>query len=129
MKTNYAKDFEDLVALSLISDMMDQRDFETHELIKLGLANITNHFFVEMMNRQRYQFENNITPIGIAFYITPYINAMVRSGTPEEKYLMFEAMLDWRSDELIPSTKRGCKGQVETRHEQAGRTCINVKSR
>lgn len=129
MKTNYAKDFEDLVALSLISDMMDQRDFETHELIKLGLANITNHFFVEMMNRQRYQFENNITPIGIAFYITPYINAIVRSGTPEEKYLMFEAMLDWRSDELIPSTKRGCKGQVETRHEQAGRTCINVKSR
>ena len=42
---------------------------------------------------------------------------------------MFEAMLEWRSDELIPSTKRGCKGQVETRHEQAGRTCVNVKSR
>jgi hypothetical protein len=28
----------------------------------------------------------------------------------EEKQLMFEAMLEWRSDEMIPSTKRGCKG-------------------
>jgi hypothetical protein len=30
MKTNYAIDYEDLAALGLISDMMDQRDFETH---------------------------------------------------------------------------------------------------
>ena len=129
MKTNYAIEYEDLAALGLISDMMDQRDFETHQIIKDGLLRIRNPFFVEMMNRQKYQFEGGITPIGIAFYITPYINAMTRSGTMDEKYLMFEAMLEWRSDELIPSTKRGCKGQVETRHEQAGRTCVNVKSR
>ena len=129
MDTHYAIDYEDLAALGLISDMMDQRDFETHQIIKDGLQRIKNPFFVEMMNRQQYQFEGGITPIGIAFYITPYINAMTRSGTMDEKYLMFEAMLEWRSDELIPSTKRGCKGQVETRHEQAGRTCVNVKSR
>lgn len=129
MKTNYAIEYEDLAALGLISDMMDQKDFETHQIIKDGLQRIKNPFFVEMMNRQQYQFADNITPIGIAFYITPYINAMTRSGTMEEKTLMFEAMLEWRSDELIPSTKRGCKGQVEPRHEQAGRTCINVKSR
>jgi single-stranded-DNA-specific exonuclease len=42
---------------------------------------------------------------------------------------MFEAMLEWRADEYIPSTKRGCKGQVEKRTEQAGRTAINVKNR
>ena len=129
MKTQYAIEYEDLAALGLISDMMDQKDFETHQIIKDGLQKIKNPFFVEMMNRQKYQFEGGITPIGIAFYITPYINAMTRSGTMEEKYLMFEAMLEWRSDELIPSTKRGCKGQVEPRHEQAGRTCVNVKSR
>ena len=129
MKTNYAIDYEDLAALGLISDMMDQRDFETHQIIKDGMLRIRNPFFVEMMNRQKYQFEGGITPIGIAFYITPYINAMTRSGTMEEKQLMFEAMLEWRSNDLIPSTKRGCKGQVEPRHEQAGRTCVNVKSR
>ena len=108
---------------------MNMKDFETHQIIKDGLQRIKNPFFVEMMNRQKFQFENGITPIGIAFYIVPYLNAMTRSGTMEEKYLMFEAMLEWRSDELIPSTKRGYKGQVETRCEQAGRTCVNVKSR
>lgn len=129
MKTNYAVDYEDLAALGLIGDMMDQRDFETHYLINDGLKRICNPFFVEMMNRQQRQFEGGITPIGIAFYIVPYINAMTRSGTLDEKYLMFEAMLEWRASEYIPSTKRGCKGQVEQRTEQAGRTAINVKNR
>ncbi len=129
MDTHYAIEYSDLAALATIGDMMDQRDFETHQIIKEGLQRIRNPFFVEMMDRQKYQFEGGITPIGIAFYIVPYMNAMTRSGTLEEKELMFEAMLEWRSDELIPSTKRGCKGQIETRHEQAGRTCVNVKSR
>ena len=129
MHTNYAIEFADLNALANIGDMMSLMSFETHQIVKDGLARIRNPFFVEMMNRQKFQFEGGITPFGIAFYIVPYINAMVRSGEPEEKKLMFEAMLEWRSDELIPSTKRGCKGQVETRHEQAGRTCVNVKGR
>ena len=129
MHTNNSLRFRDLVALSLVGDMMDLRDIETHFLVKDGLQRINNPFFVEMMNRQAYQLTDNLTPIGIAFYIVPYLNAMTRSGDIKEKTLMFEAMLEWLSDLMIPSTKRGCKGQVETRHEQAGRTCINVKSR
>mgnify|MGYP006357188617 CR=1 FL=1 len=38
-------------------------------------------------------------------------------------------MLDYRGYEQIPSTKRGCKGQMETRVEQACRNCTNIKSR
>lgn len=129
MQTNYAIEFEDLAALGLIADMMQITTFETHQIIKDGLQRIQNPFFVEMMNRQKFQFEGGITPFGIAFYIVPYINAMTRSGTMEEKQLMFEAMLEWRSNEMILSTKRGCKGQIEPRHEQAGRVCVNVKSR
>jgi len=110
MHTDCALRFRDLVALSLVGDMMDLRDIETHFLVKDGLQRINNPFFVEMMNRQAYQLTNNLTPIGIAFYIVPYINAMTRSGEMEEKTLMFEAMLEWLSDLLIPSTKRGCKG-------------------
>ncbi len=129
MKTNYAIDYEDLCALSLIGDMMDMKDFETHFLTKDGLQRIKNPFFKEMVNRQSFKLDNNMTPFGIAFYIVPYINAMTRSGTLEEKYLTFEAMLEWRADEMIPSTKRGFKGTFEKRIEQAGRTCFNVKSR
>ena len=38
-------------------------------------------------------------------------------------------MLEYMAYEQIPSTKRGCKGQTETRVEQSARTCKNVKSR
>ena len=119
----------DLVALSLIGDMMSQKDIETHYLTIDGLKRINNPFFTEMMNRQEHQFEGEITPIGIAFYVVPFVNAMTRSGTMDEKTLLFMSMLEWRAQEMILSTKRGFKGQFETRVEQAGRTCINVKSR
>ena len=127
--TNYAIEFEDLAALALIGDMMDLKDFETHYLVKDGLQRIRNPFFVDMVNRQHYKLDNNLTPFGIAFYVVPYINAMTRSGTIDEKYLTFEAMLEWRAEEKIPSTKRGFKGTLETRKEQAVRTCFNVKTR
>lgn len=35
----------------------------------------------------------------------------------EEKELLFESMLTWKADELIPSTKRGHRGEIETRLE------------
>jgi single-stranded-DNA-specific exonuclease len=50
-------------------------------------------------------------------------------GTQEEKLMLFESMLDYRGYELVPSTKRGCKGQTETRVEQACRNCTNIKNR
>lgn len=126
---DYASQFMDLVALGMVADMMDQRDCETFYLINQGLKNIRNPYFKEMITRNERQFESGITPISIAFYVAPFINAINRSGSSEEKILIFESMLDFRAYELIASTKRGCKGQVETRVEQAGRTSINVKNR
>jgi single-stranded-DNA-specific exonuclease len=117
MGTNYAFEYQDLVALGLIADMVNTKDYETHYLIKEGLQRIKNPFFAEMVNRQKYKLENNMTPIGIAFYVVPYINAMTRSGELDEKLLIFEAMLEWRADEMIPSTKRGFKGTFEPRVE------------
>ena len=38
-------------------------------------------------------------------------------------------MIDFLAYQTVPSTKRGCSGQVETRVEQAVRTCTNVKNR
>ena len=38
-------------------------------------------------------------------------------------------MLDFKAYELIPSTARGKKGQMETRVEQSCRNCINIRNR
>lgn len=129
LKTDHAQKFLDLVALGLVADMMDVRDFETRRLIDKGLQQIRNPYFRGAIDKDQFHFTNKITPIGVAFYIAPLINATTRVGTQEEKLMLFESMLDFRGYELVPSTKRGCKGQAETRVEQACRNCTNIKSR
>ena len=129
LNVDYADDYLDLVALGMVADMMDLRDFETRHLITRGLENIRNPYFKGMVDKQSYSLKGEITPIGVAFYIAPYVNATIRMGTQEEKLMLFESMLDYRGYELVPSTKRGCKGQTETRVEQACRNCTNIKNR
>lgn len=128
MGTDYSDNILDLTALGLIGDVMDIRDYETRRLIDKGLARIRNPFFSAMVEKQSYSLGGEITPIGIAFYIVPFINAVVRMGEEEDKIGLFEALLDYRGNEIIPSTKRGCKGQMETRAEQACRNATNIKS-
>ena len=129
LNVDYADDYLDLVALGMVADMMDLRDFETRHLITRGLENIRNPYFKGMVDKQSFSLKGDITPIGVAFYIAPYVNATIRMGTQEEKLMLFESMLDYRGYELVPSTKRGCKGQQETRVEQACRNCTNIKNR
>ena len=129
LNVDYADQFLDLVALGEIADMMDLRDYETRHLITRGLEHIRNPYFKGMIDKQAYSLKDGITPIGVAFYIAPYVNATIRMGTQEEKLMLFESMLDYRGYELVPSTKRGCKGQQETRVEQACRNCTNIKNR
>ena len=129
LNKDYAEQFLDLVALGLIADMMDLRDFETRRLVDKGLNQVRNLYFKGMIAKQEYQLKDQLTPFGVAFYIAPYVNATIRMGTQEEKVMLFESMLDYRGYELIPSTKRGCKGQQETRVEQACRNCTNIKNR
>ena len=124
-----ADEFRDLAALGMISDMVSLKDFETKHLIKTGLSSLRNPYFKAMCKKNEYSIGDELTPIGIAFYITPYINATIRMGSKSEKQTLFESMLDLKAYEEIPSTKRGCKGQMETRVEQACRNCTNIKNR
>lgn len=130
--TAYADDYLDIVATGLVGDMMDIRDFETHYLIQQGLqrSSLRNPFIKGMADKNVYQLgKGDLTPIGVAFYIVPLVNAITRVGTRDEKQILFESMLERKAYDLIPSTKRGCKGQEETRLEQALRVCTNVKNR
>lgn len=129
MNVDYADQFLDLVALGMVADMMDLRDFETRHLVLRGLKQIRNPYLRGMVDKQAYQLKDGLTPFGVAFYIAPYVNATIRVGTQDEKLMLFESMLDYRGYEQVPSTKRGCKGQTETRVEQACRNCTNIKNR
>lgn len=129
LNKDYANNFLDLVAVGMVSDMMDLRDFETKELIDLGVHYIKNPFLLRFVDEQSYSLKGEVTPFGISFYIAPYVNATIRMGSLDEKILLFESMLEFKAYEQIPSTKRGFKGTYETRVEQACRNCKNIKNR
>ena len=109
--------------------MMDIRNFETKYLISQGISNIRNPFIKEMVKTQSYSINRagGLCPFAISFYIAPQINGTIRMGNAAEKLTLFESMLDFKAYEQIPSTKRGCKNQFETRVEQACRNCTNIK--
>ena len=130
--TNYANDYLDLVALGNTGDMMSLTSFETKHLINLGFEpkNIHNPYIYEMWQKNKFKLGEHITSIDAAFYIVPMINAIQRSGTIEEKELLFKAMLDHEAFEEVPSTKRGHKpGEMERIVDQAVRVSTNVKNR
>ncbi len=132
-----ADSYLDLVAVGLIADMVDIRSFETRRLIDKGLEIINNPyargkniFLTKIVEKQSYSLGPEVTPTGIAFYIAPLINSVVRVGTHEERIFIFECFLDEIADELLPSTKRGSEpGDTETRVEQGVRVAGNIRNR
>ncbi len=126
-----AESYLDLVALGLVSDMMSLTSIETKHLINKGFQpnNIKNPYIYEMWQKNKFKLGEHIVGIDAAFYITPMINAVQRSGTIEEKELLFKSMLKYKAFEMIPSTKRGCKGEEERLVDQAVRMSTNVKNR
>ena len=128
--TDYANDYLDLVALGMDADMMSMTSIETKHLISKGLKQVQNPFFAAMVDKNSYSMKGKITPIGVAFYVAPFVNAIVRSGTQEEKELIFNSMLKFRAFDKIPSNKRGHRpGEMEQLYVQAIRTATNVKNR
>lgn len=134
----YSEDLVDLAALGIIGDMGSVLDVENRYIIKKGLENIRNKMFWTILEKQAYSITGKTsptteellektTPISVAFYIVPLINAMIRVGTLEEKYRLFLAFID--GDQLVPSNKRGAKGTFEKVAIESVRECVNAKSK
>ena len=106
-------------------------ELENRAIINRGLKNIHNPFFYYMCEKNKFSIDKmgGINYMSIAFYVTPFINAIVRSGTLEEKDLIFKSMLTMYAFEKIESGKRGHKGEFVPRVEEAVRICANVKAR
>ena len=96
-----------MVALGNCADMMSMTSIETKHLINKGFQNLKNPFFVHLVEKNEYSMKGKINHTSVAFYIAPYVNAICRSGTIEEKTLVFESMLKHKAFITLPSTKRG----------------------
>lgn len=132
MNTDFADRYLDLVALGNTADMMSLRELETKHLITKGFKeeNLHNPFIRGMADKNAFTLGGKVTSMGAAWYIAPFVNAMVRSGQLEEKEILFQSMLNFKAFQKIPSNKRGHKpGEMEDLVTQALRTATNVKNR
>ena len=128
---NAADNFLDLVAVGCVADLMPLTDYETLYYIREGLKNIKNPFIKAMVSEQSYSISKHggLDPYAVGFYIAPFINATIRVGNNDEKLMLFQALLDSKGNSLVPSGKRGHKGEEIPLAEEACRICANVKSR
>lgn len=125
--TNYADEFIDLAAFAEISDMMSMLSLENRYIVHTGFKRIKNYFLKALCEKQAFSMGGKITPITIAFYITPLINAMIRAGSMEEKQRCFEAFID--GHRMVESHKRGAKGTFEELAIESARECTNARAK
>ncbi|AXF52517.1 MAG: single-stranded-DNA-specific exonuclease [Caudoviricetes sp.] len=132
LRINNSNNYLDLVALALTADMMSLLSIETRHLITKGFQsqNIHNPFILYMWKKNKFKLGDEITSWGAAFYIVPLLNAITRSGTLEEKEIVFTSLINHLALKEVPSTKRGHSwGDMETIADQAIRICDRVKRR
>lgn len=130
LKASNADNYLDLVALGNCADMMSMTSIETKHVINKGFQNLKNPFFASLAKKNEYSMKNKVNHMSVAFYVAPYVNAICRSGTIEQKALVFKSMLKYQAFKEVLSTKRGhLLGQKEQLVEQAMRVVTNVKNR
>ena len=101
---------------------------ENAYIIKYGLKHIRNSGFAALLKAQEFSTKGNLTPLTIAFYITPLINGLIRVGPMEQKDFLLQAFIN--GEKIILSNKRGAaEDETETVGEQNARNCINCKNK
>lgn len=111
---DYADDYLDLVSLGMIGDKADASNLQTRFYILEGIRRMAgctgkNALIKEFVKERDYSLDGRVTMNGVAFYICPMINSMIRLGTYEDKCKMFEAFCN--SQEIVDRKVRG-KGLV-----------------
>lgn len=127
----HANDFVDICAFGLCSDMMLITSMETRAIINIGFKDVHNPFLYAMAQKNSFIMDKRggNTYMGIAFGITPMGNAVIRSGTEEEKELIFKAFLSQYAFNTVLSSKRGHKGEQIPLYEKAVQIANSVKRR
>lgn len=132
---DFANYYLDLVAVGLVADSMDLRNFETrfYALEGIKLIGQCNEFLKEIAIEQEYSLGEEITLHGVGWYIAPLINGAIRGGTREEKTRVWEALAGFQAEvEYKPrKSAKNPNPQVEIQSLQKAmvRLCKSIKGK
>jgi len=132
----WANQYLDLVAVAMISDVMDLRELESRFLVVRGLMNIENKFLKAIIKKKSFDMSSTVCPnaFDISFYVTPVINACIRMGDEHERDLLFRAIIeDDRGEKFkyMPIKTKNNPNPEETTesfYSYVTRTAISLKS-
>lgn len=79
----------DIVAFGLIADCADYSRNQIRHIVFEGLKNIKNKLILELL-KEKIEKGEEITPVDIGFKVAPFLNAIYRIGTVEDKKELFE---------------------------------------
>jgi len=131
---DFADKYLDLVAIGIIGDSMDLRNFETRQLVLKGLKNIQNKFVNEVVKKQQKSEFDEVNIDFVGWKISPLLNAVIRSGTEEEKIELIDAMLGkegYKEYQPRRKNKNDPKPEpiMQTLQESMVRDATNIKAR
>jgi single-stranded-DNA-specific exonuclease len=130
---HFADDNLDLVAIGMVSDSMDLRDYETRYLSIEGLKNIQNNFMKQFIIKNKKE-DDGINFEFIGWKIAPSINAVTRIGTKEERLDLINAFLG-KNETKQYQPRRKSKNDpkpdivIQTLQECMVRESTNIKAR
>jgi len=131
---NYADYYLDLVAIGMIADSMDLRNYETRYLAIEGLKKINNGFIKQFLVKNKVLEGESINFEFIGWKIAPFINAVTRIGNAEERKNLINAFLG-KEEKKEYQPRRKCKTDpkpeiiIQTLQECMIRETTNIKAR
>ena len=132
---DFANNYLDLFALGNIADGMDLRSYETRYLCLKGVEKFVdnNLYLQEVVEKQAFSIGDSLNITKVGWFIAPLINAVVRTGTYEEKVDVFRALIgEEETREYTPRKSKNNQNPIaETQSLQKtmARECVNIKAR
>ena len=124
----FADNYLDLVSLGMIADMMCINNSETRYFVQAGCSNIINPFIKEHIEINKKRMKT-VNPVSLGFYVSPYVNAMCRSGELDEKEILFNSFLNYKAYSIIKSSKKGEVGNNTILCKEGELVATRVKRR
>jgi len=131
---NFAENNLDLVAIGMIADSMDLRNYETRYLAIEGLKKINNEFMKQFLVKNKVIEGENINFSFVGWKIAPFVNAVTRIGNAEERKDLINAFLG-KEEKKEYQPRRKCKTDpkpeiiIQTLQECMIRETTNIKAR
>lgn len=132
-KIEIADDYLDLLAVGMIADRCDLTNLQSRYYVLKGIEQMKNKtnknpFIKHMIDKLSYSMNNNVTITGIAYYICPLINSMIRLGEFEQLANMYNVLCG--DDKTTVVRKIRGKGEVEIPlYDDVYRDCVNINKK